>query len=90
MFTLFDNQNIQVNAYLFSTNTIPTVAYNSASPPANNPQYGGNASYQATFSWTHKILITKRPGCQFAYPPLDGWFVPLNMAATTNYVVRSD
>ena len=53
----FNGTNIQVNAYLFSTEVIPDVTLSSTT--GDTPQYIGNPNYVATCSWTVPISVTK-------------------------------
>jgi hypothetical protein len=93
VYDLFNGQDIQVNAYLFSTETVPTVEYNSSSTPANNPQYTGLVGFIApVISWTHRIAITKRAACNIANPTLPDWFVTLGSSSidASDFAIRAD
>jgi hypothetical protein len=70
----WNGSTIQVNAYLFSTDTISRVGYDAVSPPPATPQYSGNPNFVgAVFTWGHQFTLSKRAECLFAYPPLADW-----------------
>lgn len=89
----WNGSNIQVNAYLFSTDVIATVKYDAVTPPVHTPQYGGNPNYIGSkLSWTHQFNLTKRPECLFALPLAPDWFVTAGGVSivVTDFVVRSN
>jgi hypothetical protein len=57
---LFDGKTVKMNAYIFSTDDIPSVAYDATHPPANTPQYGGSQKFVAVpLSWSMQISVAK-------------------------------
>jgi hypothetical protein len=81
---------VQINAYIYSTNIVPSVTYNS---PADKPQYGAKSGYSSTISWTHQIAITPTVlDCNLLSVPNSDWFVKAGTAsiASTDYMVHAD
>lgn len=52
-----DGKIIGVNAYLYDTATLTSVAYDAVTPPAQTPQYAATPAYLFKFSWTHTINV---------------------------------
>jgi hypothetical protein len=79
LFFYFNGKDLQVNAYLFSTDVISTVEYNSSTPPPFTPQYAGSTSYVGDpFTWIHKISILQPEShCtnSLMYPMASNWLV---------------
>jgi hypothetical protein len=88
--TYFNNYSFQINAYIFSTDTIPTVAYPSS---VFKPQYGGQSGYASTISWSHNIqIVPSILNCLITSSAAADWFVNAGSTtiATTDYMIRAE
>jgi len=79
LFFYFNGKDLQVNAYLFSTDVVASVEYNSSTPPPFTPQYTGSTDFVGTpFTWTYKISILQTESlCSntLKYPVVSDWLV---------------
>ena len=55
----FNGGNLQVDAYIFSTEVLPKAA-------TTTPQFTGTVGFVKKLSWTHPIVVTKELGSKFS------------------------